>query len=301
MYYYNASWHKPRNISSFTERKNGSYHTIFDLSSITEKRKFKYVELVYEFPDFKVSTTHDCNFTCCNEYNECENLLPVAPSNGSFLKFLHFTRGSYVESKRTIQETSPDYLTFHLSSCNDSQSENLFATTIPLLVLYPSEELAQLMQPFLRENRVNTLHRTLRKHRKRSVNGMRRKRTNTGNVSSEAASPHDTVDIYGGKCRLFPHSASGEDLGWKSQLLEPARIDLGFCSGVCEVSEMTANAFFRKKYLQKLSKTETIRPNIPAPCCVPKSLLPQTLVFEENGVIKMTTLPDIKVDSCECV
>uniref|UniRef100_A0A3Q2U196 Growth/differentiation factor 10 n=1 Tax=Fundulus heteroclitus TaxID=8078 RepID=A0A3Q2U196_FUNHE len=91
------------------------------------------------------------------------------------------------------------------------------------------------------------------------------------------------------------------DIGWSEWVVAPKSFDAYYCGGACGFPMPQVARPSNHATIQSIVRAVGIVPGIPEPCCVPESMSPLAVLFQDesrNLVIKV--YPNMSVQSCSC-
>ncbi|KAM4598903.1 growth/differentiation factor 10 [Fundulus diaphanus] len=91
------------------------------------------------------------------------------------------------------------------------------------------------------------------------------------------------------------------DIGWSEWVVAPKSFDAYYCAGACGFPMPQVARPSNHATIQSIVRAVGIIPGIPEPCCVPESMSPLAVLFQDesrNLVIKV--YPNMSVQSCSC-
>lgn len=105
-------------------------------------------------------------------------------------------------------------------------------------------------------------------------------------------------------CRLQHRNVTYAEIGWPENhlniiIIRPTTLNFSFCYGHCRApfTRGEEHKYTGHAKLISILNNDLVEAGI-APCCVPTSFLPIDIVFEEYGLVSMTTFSDISACGC---
>ncbi|XP_064617549.1 uncharacterized protein LOC135481779 [Liolophura sinensis] len=91
------------------------------------------------------------------------------------------------------------------------------------------------------------------------------------------------------------------DIGWGEWIIAPASFEAHYCAGSCPFPLTKSLRPSNHATIQSIINVIGIRPEVPAPCCVPEVMTSATLLyFDGNKNVVLKNYPHMSVQSCSC-
>ena len=101
-------------------------------------------------------------------------------------------------------------------------------------------------------------------------------------------------------CRKVDYFIDFEKIGWGDWIIFPKRYNAYKCVGECRVPLIATNKPTNHAFMQSLLSVNRPESGIHSPCCVPSKLIPLSILYYEDGVVKQREHEDMIVDECDC-
>jgi len=101
-------------------------------------------------------------------------------------------------------------------------------------------------------------------------------------------------------CRKVDYFIDFEKIGWGDWIIFPKHYNAYKCVGECRIPLTATKKPTNHAFIQSLLAVNRPASGVGSPCCVPTKLLPMSILYYEDGVVKQREHDDMIVAECDC-